>query len=158
MNRYLGEKWLWIDGSIAMRDELLERLSDDDLRFTPGGANMPLGELFREMGEVQVSYLQGLKALEQDFSYRNREEGLAGSVSRLTAWFHELDAEFQSVVESFSDDDLARTVLRAGGYQMPVEMSLDVYVQALLIFFGKVVVYIKAMNRELPESVKDWIW
>ena len=37
---------------------------------------------------------------------------------------------------------------------MPVEMSLDVYVQAVLIFLGKAVVYLKAMDKPLPPSVQ----
>ena len=33
---------------------------------------------------------------------------------------------------------------------MPVEMSLEVYIQAILIFLGKAVVYLKAMGKPLP--------
>ena len=158
MNRYMEQKWSWIDGGNGMRDELLERLSDADLAYTPGGANLTLGELFRQMGEVEYSYLQGMKDFSQDFSYRNPDPALAGSVSAITAWSRELDAELRTVAEAFSDDDLSRVIHRASGFEMPVEMSLDVYVQAQLIFFGKATVYFKAMGKELPESVADWIW
>lgn len=40
---------------------------------------------------------------------------------------------------------------------MPVEMQLDVYLQALLIFFGKVAIYLKAMNNPLPKTVQEYI-
>ena len=83
---------------------------------------MPLGELIREMGEVEQSYLAGLKNFEQDFEYRNTDPGLAESVSRLATWFHELDPQLKSVAEAFTDADLARTVKREGGYEMPVEL------------------------------------
>jgi hypothetical protein len=154
----MGEKWLWIDGSVTMRDELLDGLTDADLAFTPGGANMPLGELIREMGEVQQSYLTGVETLVQDFTYRNPDPGIEHSVERLRAWFHQLDAKLSEVASGFTDDDLNKKVVRAGGYEMPVEMSLDVYVQALLIFFGKAAVYLKAMNKPLPPLIADWIW
>ena len=36
--------------------------------------------------------------------------------------------------------------------------SLAVYVQAVLIFAGKAVVYLRAMNKPIPASVEDWIW
>lgn len=148
----------WLDATNAMRDELLDRLSDDDLAYSPGGTNRPLGELFREMGEVEYSYIQGLTRFEQDFEYRNPEDGLAGSVARLTAWSHELDVELRGIIEGFTESDLERTVIREGGFKMPVDMSIDVYVQAQLIFFGKVSVYFKAMGKALPQSVVDWIW
>ena len=158
MNRYMEQKWSWIEGGNAMRDELLERLTDDELAFTPGGDNLPLGELIRQMGEVEYSYLQSLKTFEQDFAYRNTDPGLESSVSRLTSWSQELDAELKAVTEAFTDDDLTRTVNRESGFEMPVEMSLDVYVQAQLIFFGKATIYFKAMKKALPESVADWFW
>ena len=41
---------------------------------------------------------------------------------------------------------------------MPVDMNLDVYVQAVLIFAGKAVVYLRAMDKPIPKSVEDWIW
>jgi hypothetical protein len=40
---------------------------------------------------------------------------------------------------------------------MPVEMQLDVYLQALLIFFGKATVYLKAMNKEAPKQIEEYI-
>jgi hypothetical protein len=40
---------------------------------------------------------------------------------------------------------------------MPVELQLDVYRHALLIFFGKASIYIKAMNRSLPEQIQSFI-
>jgi hypothetical protein len=159
MNRFMDEKWSWIEGSHGMRDEVLDLLTDAELAYTPGGDNMPLGELFRQMGEVEHSYLHGLKTLTQNWQYRNTEAGIEGSVSRLTAWFHELDAELLGVVSAFTNEDLERVVLREeSGYTMQVEMVLDVYIQALLIFFGKAVVYLKAMQKPLPHSVQEWIW
>src|SRR5947209_11077750 len=140
MNRYMQEKWSWIEGSLGMRTQLLDSLSDAELAFTPGGENMTLGALFREMGEIEHSYLQSLKTFSQDWSYRNTEPGLDGSVERLKAWFQSLDDALKATVEALTDEDLKKSVDR-GGYAMPVDWQLDVYLQALLIFFGKAVVY-----------------
>jgi hypothetical protein len=46
----MQEKWSWIDGSHEMRTRMLAILSDSDLTFNPGGQNMTLGALCREMG------------------------------------------------------------------------------------------------------------
>ena len=43
MNRYMQEKWPWIEGTHGMRTQLLDILSDADLAFSPGGQNSTLG-------------------------------------------------------------------------------------------------------------------
>jgi hypothetical protein len=40
---------------------------------------------------------------------------------------------------------------------MPVELQLDVYLQALLIFLGKATIYLKAMNKPLPQPIQEYI-
>lgn len=154
MNRYMEEKWAWIEGTHGMRTGLLDSLTDADLRFSPGGHNMTLGELCRECGEIEHSYIQSLKTFAQNWEYRNDEPGLDGSVERLKAWYAALDAELKETVAAFKDDELGKMVERPGGWSMPVETQLDVYLQALLIFFGKAVVYLKAMEKEIPEGIQ----
>jgi len=156
MNSYMQEKWPWIEGTHALRTQLLDTLSDAELAFSPGGQNTTLGALCREMGETEHSYTQSLKTFKQDWSYRNTEVGLESSVARLQAWFQTLDEEMKAAVSALLDEDLKKTVDR-GGYAMPVDMQLDVYLQALLIFFGKATIYLKAMNKALPQQVQDYI-
>ena len=156
MNRYMLEKWPWIEGTHGMRSQLLDSLSEADLAFSPGGQNMTLGALCREMGEVEYSYIQSLKTCRQDWSYHNGEAGLESSVARLKAWFQTLDEELKATVDAFSDEDLQKTIDR-GGFAMPVELQLDVYLQALLIFLGKATVYFKAMNKALPQNFQEYI-
>ena len=83
MNRYMTDKWPWIEGTHQMRSQLLDILNDADLTFNPGGQNMSLGALCRELGEVELSYTQSLKTFQQDWSYRNEDTALEGSVTRL---------------------------------------------------------------------------
>lgn len=156
MNRYMTEKWSWIEGTHGMRSQLLDTLTDADLAFNPGGQNMTLGALFRQSGEVEYSYIQSLKTFQQDWSYHNEESGLESSVVRLKAWFEELDAEMKATVAAFSDEDLTKTIDR-GGFAMPVDLQLDVYLQALLIFLGKATIYLKAMSKPLPQTIQEYI-
>ena len=156
MNRFMQEKWPWIEGSHGMRTQLLDILSDADLAFNPGGQNMTLGALCREMGEIEHSYVQSLKTFQQDWSYRNKETGLDSSIARLKTWFQTLDDEMKATVSALSDEDLTKTVDR-GGFTMPVELQLDVYLQAQLIFFGKATIYFKAMNKALPGHISEYI-
>ena len=156
MNRYMTEKWPWIEGTHQMRSQLLDILNDADLTFNPGGQNMSLGALCRQLGEVEHSYAQSLKTFQQDWSYRNEEAALEGSVARLKEWFQELDDELKAAADALSDEDMKKTIDR-GGYAMPVDLQLDVYLQALLIFFGKATIYLKAMNKQVPQQIQEYI-
>jgi uncharacterized damage-inducible protein DinB len=156
MNRYMQEKWPWIEGTHAMRTQLLDILSDADLTFNPGGQNMTLGMQLREIGDIEHSYTQSLQTFKQDWSYHNTQAGLESSLTQLKAWYQTLDDEMKATVSALSDEDLTKTVDR-GGFNMPVELQLDVYLQALLIFLGKATIYLKAMNKPLPQQIQEYI-
>src|SRR5262245_6063059 len=158
MNRLMNEKWSWVEGSHAMRSELMNALSDTDLAFTPGGQAMTLGALCREMGEIEHSYLESFQTFKQNFDYHNTESGLESSIAKLKAWNQKLDDDMKAALSAYSDEDLNKTIERPSGYQVPIEMQLDIYLQALLIFFGKATIYLRAMNKPLPKSIQDWIW
>jgi hypothetical protein len=157
MNRYMQDKWSWIEGGHAMRMELFSIVSDSDLAFSLGGQTMTLGVLFREIGEIEYAYLQSLITFKQDWLYRNIEAGLDTSSAQLMAWYQTLDDQLKSVVSAFTDEDLTKPVQRPTDDFMPVEMQLDVYLQALLIFFGKATIYLRAMNKPLPDMIRAFI-
>ncbi|MCA9885453.1 MAG: hypothetical protein KC708_20890 [Anaerolineae bacterium] len=157
MNHYMQEKWSWIEGSHAMRIILLDTLNDADLAFNPGGQAMTLGALCREMGEIEYSYIWSLKTFKQDWSYRNTQAQLDTRIAKLKAWYQELDEQLKAVVSAFSDEDLKKSVERYVDNQVPIEMQLDIYLQAVLIFLGKVTIYLKAMNKALPDVVSQYI-
>jgi hypothetical protein len=142
----------------ALRNQLLALLNDEDLSYSPGGENPTLGALCREMGEVEHAYIESFKTFKQDFSYRNEEPGLDESVERLAAWFEELDRELEAAVEALSEDDIQnRVVDRGGGFVLPPSIQLHIYREALLIFYGKASVYLKAMGKARPEQWQAWI-
>lgn len=158
MNSLMREYYPTFEYYQAMRNQLMEMLDENDLVFSPGGENPTLGALCLEIGETQVSYIESFKNFAQDFSYRNDEPSLERSVERLKAWYWKLDQELKSVLEGLSENDLrSRLVDRGGGFQLPLHIQLDVYKEALLIFYGKVSVYLKAMGKERPQQWQEWI-
>ena len=157
MNKDILQFWDLNRMYTPLRDELMASLTDDDLAFTPGGENPTLGELCRELGETQHAYVQSFATFKIDFSYRTEDESYLGSVAKLTAWYQQLDKELEAVLETVTDDDVANKVMDRGGYEVPVHISLDILREALLIFYGKVSVYLKAMGRERTEMWRDWI-
>ena len=140
-----------------LRDELMNILTDEDLAFNPGGGNPTLGELCRELGETEYAYARSYASFTIDFSYRADDEQLARSVEKLKVWYAQLDSELQAALEALSDDDVAGKEMERGGFRVPLPISLDIYREALLIFYGKVDVYAKAMGKPLTPMWRDWI-
>lgn len=157
MNRIMTEYYPIFQLYQALRDQLMELLTDADLHYTPGGANPALGVLCREIGEVEYAYIQSFKTFTIDFSYRNTTPGLEDSVQQLGTWFAALDQELRSTVEQLSDDDIAQRQVDRGSFTLPPQIQLDVYKEALLIFYGKVNVYLKAMGKTLPQQWREWL-
>ncbi len=156
MNRMMNERWPWLDAAHGMRAQLLDLLGDAELACTPGGQNMTLGALCRQMGETEHAYIQSLTTFTQEWSYRQTDTEVERSVAQLTAWFDTLDDEMQAAIAALSDEDGTKPVDR-GGFPATVGFQLDCYLQAVLIFLGKASVYLKAMNKPLPQSFQEYI-
>ncbi len=156
MKRFIQERWPWLEEVRGMRLQLLDILSNADLAFSPGGQNSMLGALLRKMGDLEHSYIQSLKTGVRDLSYHNTEAGLESDITRLKAWFQALDDEMLDTISAFSKEDLTKRVDRSG-FHSTVEREVDHYGEALLIFFGKATIYLKAMNKPVPESIESTI-
>lgn len=157
MNADIKQFWDLNRMYTPLRDELMESLSDADLAFAPGGDNPTLGELCRELGETQYAYAQSFKTFQIDFSYRTNDDVYLNSVAKLKAWYADLDQQLETALEAVTDEDVANKLMDRGGYQVPLHISLDIFREALLIFCGKVSVYLKAMGVERTQMWKDWI-
>jgi hypothetical protein len=157
-NSIMRENYEGFEMYQALRPQLMESLRDDELLFTPGGENSTLGALCREIGEVEQAYIDSFKTFKADFSYRHPDPSIERSVSRLTAWFAELDAKLKEVVSSLPEEDVQNRIIdRGGGFVLPPRIHLFVYQEALLIFYGKASVYLKAMRKPRTEQWRGWI-
>lgn len=142
----------------ALRNQLMEMVNDADLGYSPGGGNPTLGELCRENGEVETAYINSFRTFTLDFSYRHPDPTISTSVARLREWFDQLDAELRQAIEGLSEEDVQnRAIDRGGDFRLPPLINLMVYQEALLIFYGKTSVYLKALNKDLTEQWRDWI-
>jgi uncharacterized damage-inducible protein DinB len=146
----------------GLRDQLMDILDDEDLVQRLGGETMSLGALCREIGEIEHAYVESFRTFRQDFTYRNHDPGLEHSVAALKAWYAELDRNLMAAVEDLSEDDIAnRRIIRGDfdeDYFSPLaKQQLDVYREALLLFYGKVSVYLRATDRPLPQQWRDWV-
>jgi hypothetical protein len=92
MNKIMRDYYPMFEEYQALRNQLMELLNDSDLSYRPCKKNISLGALCREIGEIQTAYIRSFETLTSDFSYRHKDGNtLEKSVSRMTAWFEELD-------------------------------------------------------------------
>jgi hypothetical protein len=146
----------------ALRDELVAILIDDDLGFRVGGRTATLGALCREIGEIEQSYVESFKTFSQNFDYRNPDPRLERRVGALASWYAELDRDLAEAVAALSEDDIAnRRIVRDDfditDFSPSPDIQLDLYREALLIFYGKVSVYLRATGKALPGHWEHWI-
>ena len=139
-----------------LRRQFLEVLSDADLGFRPAPECLALGELCREIGEVQQAYVESFRTFRLDLSYRHQAE-VSRSVETLAAWYARLDRELETVLEGLEEVDLGRRVDRGNGFMPPVEVQFHIYREALLIFYAKAHVYLRALGKRVTGPWQWWI-
>lgn len=158
MNSIIRDYYPTFEMYQALRTQLLEILSDEDLSYRPGGVNLTLGRLCREIGETEQAYIESFKTFVMKFVYGTSDPNLEKSVSALVAWYAVLDRELKQTIESLPEEELqARQVDRGGDFKLRPAIQLDVYKEALLIFYGKASVYLKVMGKTLPKQWEEWI-
>jgi hypothetical protein len=145
-----------------LRRELTDVLTDEDLAFRPAGAAASLGELCREIGDIEHSYIEAFRTFRQDFAWRNPDPDVERHVAGLSAWYSDLDRELLAALVALTDDDVANR--RISRHDVDVEdfsplppQELDIYREALLIFYAKVSIYLRILGRELPGHWGPWI-
>lgn len=148
---------VYVNGTHMMRNGALEMLSDADLAFSPGGDSPKLGDLFKAVAELQHSYTQSLLTKQHDWTYKNPQASLATDVTALTAWFAKLYLEMNQMIAQLSDEDLMQAIDRTNGVSRTVERQIGIYLEAMLIFLGKLVVYVQSMGKPLPPSIQHYI-
>jgi DinB family protein len=146
----------------VLRSELVDILRDDDLAFRPSPGTFTLGELCREIGEIEHSYVDALRTFRQDFGWRNPDPEAERSVAALSTWFADLDRSLLAAIEALTDEDvtnrkISRDDVDVEGFSPLPAQELDIYREALLIFYSKVSIYLRAMGRDLPGHWTVWI-
>lgn len=153
----LTQEFGLLDRMHALREEVLDALSDADLAFTLPG-NPSLGAVCRAMGEVEYAYAESFKTWKMDFGYHHADKSVETSRAALRKWFGELDAALKSAMRGVSEADLAAgKVIDRGPFSPTPEVQFHIYREALLIFYGRVHVYLLALGKTPSEMWQAWI-
>lgn len=155
MNQIETEFFGLLDMTYNVRNGAIATLDGGDLTFSLPGCPS-VGEVLQAFGDVSASYADSFKTMKQDFSVT--AAGRAGITSGETAieWLAGLDAELKAALSALSDDDLVKPIDR-GGWQMPVMANFHTYREAVLILFGKLDIYLRALGKDLPEEWVAWV-
>jgi hypothetical protein len=141
----------------AMRYQLMDMLTDADLAYALPG-NSTFGELCWQIGAVQRTYIDSYKTFKLGFAYAPVDTAVAGSVERLKAWFKSLDEEMDAALAAISEEDAQNKMIdRGGGFALPLRAQIHVYREAQLIFYGRAILYLNALNKPATGQLRDWL-
>jgi len=155
MNTLFDEE---IRGHHSMRDHLLTVVSDADLDYKMPGKNPTLGELLIEMGDLQGVYTHSFQTSTLDWTYRNLRPPEPITIANLRGWFDAQDEALKSALDRFTEDELRiDRIDRGNGFIASPFVQHQVYREAVYIFYGKLSVYLKALERDAGESWAAWV-
>ena len=136
----------------------LKEISASDLEFTPPGDNVSLGELCRGMGDVAYAYSQSFRTATMDFALRADDRRSPRDGGELAEWIRAQEGLIKESVRGFSDEELnTKVVDRGGGWEIQLQTQFHIYREALLIFFGKLDIYLRMMRKRRPEQWIQWV-
>ncbi|MEL6272528.1 MAG: hypothetical protein AAFV33_03580 [Chloroflexota bacterium] len=157
MNTFVQQQFPVLDQTLALRYQLLDIISDDDLKFALPG-NMTLGELCKQVGEFDYVYAQAFKTGKHEWDYTHADTSVAESVEKLRGWYTELETDIKDTVAAMTDEQINTTMIDRG-HEMAMPFSIDffVYRESLLIFCAKASLYLRALGKPLPRQWQTWI-
>jgi hypothetical protein len=149
-----------LDMTDNVRELLTDLMTDDDLAYKLPGDNPSLGVLCREIGQIQQSYIESFKTFKQSFDYPAADPAIEISVTKLKAWYQQLDKELHAALQALSDDEIQNRPIERG-YPMLYTLSpgdqMLCYREALMIFYGRATLYLRALGKPLPQQIRDAI-
>lgn len=138
-----------------MRGKVLASLTDADLAFAITG-NPSLGELLADFVGVEDSYGESFTTLKQDWSSYKPGAALS-SVAAYQAAFDASFGKVKSALSGYTMEQGKTVTVNRGGWEPTLTQQFDTYAQAVLIIFGKLTVYLRAMGKTLPERWHEWV-
>jgi len=155
MNNLFDEE---IQGHHSMRDLLLTVLSDADLEYELPGANPPLGAVLIELGNTQGVYTSSLETSALDWDHRRLQAPERLTIASLQEWFAAQDTAMKAALDRFTDEQLhEERIDRGGGFLASPFVQHEIYREAVYIFYGRLSVYLRALNKDAGPDWTAWV-
>jgi hypothetical protein len=147
-----------IRGHHSMRDHLLTVVSDADLAYKLPGLNPTLGEVLVELGNIQGVYTHSFETSTLDWAHRQLPQPAPITISTLEAWFQSHDDAMSSALSRFTPDDLhVDRIDRGHGFIASPFVQVQVYREAVYIFYGRFSVYLRSLERDAGAEWAAWV-
>lgn len=157
MNSLIEHHFPILEQTLALRQELHQSLDDADLLFALPG-NLTLGELCRQQGEIDVSYIDVFKTFKQNWTYTHPKHTVESDLNSLQGWITQLEAEFKAVVSQLSEEQISSQIVNRGNrLDFSIGIVFHIYRESLLIFLAKASLYLKALDKPLSQQWRGWI-
>jgi hypothetical protein len=155
MNGLFGEE---IRGHHSMRDHLLTVVSDADLACKLPGSNPTLGNLLVELGDIQGVYTHSFETSMLDWAHRQLPPPDPVTVGTLRTWLEAQDAAMKAALDRFTPEELrVERIDRGQGFIASPFVQHQIYREAVYIFYGKLSVYLKALERDAGDEWAAWV-
>jgi hypothetical protein len=136
-------------GHHSMRDLVLTVISDEELAYQLPGKNPTLGGLLVEMGHLQGVYTHSFETFELDWQHRQLPAPDPVTIAGLSAWFAAQDTVMKTALDRFTDEELRiDRIDRGDDFVASPFVQFQIYREAVYIFYGKLSVYLKALERD----------
>ena len=147
-----------IHGHHTMRDHFLTVVFDDDLSFRLPGQNPTLGELLIDMGNIEGVYTHSFDTFTLDWTHRRLPPPSPVTIRNLRTWFEDQDSAMKTALDRFTDEELRTDQIdRGGGFIASPFVQHEIYREAVYIFYGKLSVYLRALERDAGQSWAAWV-
>ena len=78
-------------------------------------------------------------------------------MSVLRDWYSRSAADLKAALGALSEEEVKGRQIDRRGYSVPVGVQFHIYRESILIFCGKVSVYLRSLGKEFPEQWRQWI-
>jgi uncharacterized damage-inducible protein DinB len=145
-------------GHHSMRDHLLTVVSDADLNYKLPGQNPTLGEVLVQLGEIEGIYTHSFETFTLDWTHRRLGAPDPITIATLKAWFEAQDEAMKRALDRFTDEELhVERIDRGHGFIASPFTQHEIYREAVYIIYGKLSVYLKALERDAGEEWAAWV-
>jgi hypothetical protein len=155
MNSLFDEE---IRGHHAMRDHLLTVVSDADPAYQLPGQIPSLGDLLVQMGDIEGIYTHSFATFTLDWAHRQLPPPAPITIASLRTWFEAQDDAMNSALSRFTEGELRiDRIDRGQGFVVSPFVQHEIYREAVFILYGKLSVYLKALERDAGEQWAMWV-
>jgi hypothetical protein len=155
MNNLFDEE---IRGHHSMRDHVLTLVSDADLAYKLPGHNPTLGEVLVELGNIQGVYTHSFETFTLDWAHRELAPPSPLTIAGLRDWFAAQDVAMKRALDRFTPEELQEDRIDRGhGFIASPFVQHEIYREAVYISYGKLSVYLKALELDAGEEWAAWV-